>query len=84
MSCDFIKSLTEEQKAKLRKDLDEETKAKQPKYSVRYKLWDNGEIRSLQEYLGDQLHGLDLGWYENGEPAWKEEYQNGKRIKRDL
>ena len=80
MDCNFIKSLTPEQRKDLRERLDE-CEAEQPKYSVRFDLWDNGKIRRLAEYLGDQKHGFSLGWFPDGQPVWKREYQNGNLIK---
>ena len=78
MNCDFIKSLTPEQRKDLRERLDECEVTESPKYSVKYELWENGKIESLREYSGDQLHGFSLGWHKNGQPHWKAEYQNGQ------
>ena len=74
MNCDFINSLTEEQKLELRKLLDTDTT---PKYRVEVEWWDNGNIKTLVEYLGDQPHGKDIGWYEDGQKEWEIDYYQG-------
>ena len=83
MNCDFINSLTPEQKAELRKALEEPTSSI-PKYEVRTEYWANGKIRLLEEYLNGQLHGKDLEWYENGQKKWETDWFNGQRHGKDL
>jgi len=75
MNCDFVKTLTAEQKAELKKLLEEEEK---PQYRVVVETWNNGKIKSLTEYLGDQLHGKSIKWYGSGNKWWESEYQNGQ------
>jgi antitoxin component YwqK of YwqJK toxin-antitoxin module len=75
VNCDFIKNLTQKQKDELRKLLDTDTT---PKYRVEVERYDNGNIKSLKEYLGDQRHGKDIGWYENGQKWWEEDYHQGQ------
>jgi antitoxin component YwqK of YwqJK toxin-antitoxin module len=75
MNCDFIKSLIPEQKAELRKLLDTDTA---PKYRVEVEYHDNGNIKSLTEYLGDQRHGKYIEWHENGQKWCEEDYHQGQ------
>jgi len=76
MSCDFVKSLTDEQKSELLKLLQEET----PKYRVELEFWDDErtQIKSLSEYMGDQLHGKSLGWYRDGQKEFDDNWVNGQ------
>ena len=80
MNCDFINSLTEEQKAELRTLLTEE-EPPQPKYRVRVGFWDEAKtkIRYLVEYFGDEFHGVYKHWRENGQLGCEAQYQNHKR-----
>lgn len=84
MNCDFINSLTPEQKAELRKLLEEENTQSRPKYEVDVTLWDNGNIRSLTEYQDNQLHGKDIGWYEGGQKYWEKDYHRGQLHGKDI
>jgi antitoxin component YwqK of YwqJK toxin-antitoxin module len=76
MNCDFIKSLTTEQKTELRKLLQEE---ETPKYRVEVEYHDNGNIKSLREYLGDQQHGKYIEWHENGQKWFEKDYHQDQR-----
>jgi antitoxin component YwqK of YwqJK toxin-antitoxin module len=80
MNCDFIKNLTQKQKDELKKLLEEET----PKYRVEVEYWDNGNIESLTEYLGDQRHGKSIGWYKNGKKEWEANYHQGQLHGKDI
>lgn len=78
-SCDFIKTLTSKQKEELRKLLNEDEQP-QPKYRVEVEFYDKEKtkIRSLREYLDDKCHGINKGWYENGQLEYEWPYQSGK------
>jgi antitoxin component YwqK of YwqJK toxin-antitoxin module len=75
MNCDFIKNLTEEQKVELKKLLDTDTISK---YRVEVKYYDNGNIKSLKEYLGDQRHGKSIELDKNGQKWCEEDYHQGQ------
>jgi len=79
MDCDFINSLTTEQKTELRKLLDEDEKPK-PKYQVKVKFHDaeKTKIKSLVEYMGNNLHGVRKSWYESGQLEYEWPRQNNK------
>lgn len=79
MNCDFIKTLTPEQKEELRKLLNEDEQP-QPKYRVEVEFYDKEKtkIKRLHEYLGDELHGICKCWYTSGQLEYEFPYQNGK------
>ena len=76
-SCEFIKSLTAEQKAGLRKLLDEDTASKPVPYEVRHELWPNGKLKTMQEYKYGKKDGKGISWDERGEKIlevdWKDD-----------
>lgn len=80
MNCDFLKSLTKEQKQQLREALDK-SEEQPEQYRVNVVFWDEDKtkIKSLAEYKGNQLHGKYIGWNEDGQKYYEEEYQNGKQ-----
>jgi len=79
MSCAFINTLTEEQRGELLKLLQEEAQPT-PQYRVEVEFWDKErtQIKSLREYMGEQRYGKDIGWYDNGQKRYDNNYVNGK------
>ena len=84
-NCDFIDSLTAEQKAELRKLLDEESEHSE-QYRVEIEFWDEAKtkIKSLVEYQGTQPHGKYIRWYENGNKEWETNYHQDQKHGKDL
>ncbi len=89
MDCKFIESLTEEQKETLRQALEEsdkKEKEKTEKYSARVRYYSArkpgaraGDIyilETLEEFLGNKKHGLDITWYKNGQKATEYHFVN--------
>lgn len=78
MNCDFIKTLTPEQKEELRKLINEDEQP-QPKYRVEVEFYDKEKtkIKRLHEYLDDKYHGIQKGWYTSGQLEYELSYQNG-------
>jgi len=79
MNCGFVKRFTAEQRAKLLK-LQETQPKPTPQYRVELKFWDleRTQIKMLEEYLGGQLHGKSIGWYDSGQKEYEDDWVNGQ------
>jgi hypothetical protein len=75
-SCDFIKSLTAEQKVQLRKLLDEDAKANIP-MTVVWGTYIGGVLDYLEEQRNGKRHGKYMEWYKNGNKKIDIDYVDG-------
>lgn len=85
-SCDFIRSLTAQQKAELRKLLDEDAKENTP-WTVDSDVYENGRLAWIEEWRNGKQHGKAISWHTNGNKVEETDYidglKNGKHIKWD-
>jgi antitoxin component YwqK of YwqJK toxin-antitoxin module len=76
MDCEFIKTLSEEQREMLRKALEKDST---PKYSVEFETWSNGRLKEVIEYEGDNRHGRCQVWHPDGKRNVDCTYAYGER-----
>ena len=75
---DFVKSLSVGQRKKVKKLLHYDEILN--KYEVIIIFWDNTNIlRALAEYVGGVKHGKSMGWDEDGNKSFDEEWKNGDK-----
>ena len=57
----------------------EEVMGQKPFSGASKSMYENGQIRFLNQYKDGKQEGLAFWWYENGQKAWKSTWEDGKQ-----